>query len=68
VENPFSHTGIVTGTAFCNRKRELADLSGQEFSECASLFLASREIITKNRTYHIQDAMLKKWVQRNITT
>ena len=30
--------------------------------------LSSREIITKNRTYHIQDAMLKKWVQRNFTT
>ena len=30
--------------------------------------LSSREIITKNRTYHIQDAMLKKWVRRNITT
>jgi hypothetical protein len=30
--------------------------------------LSAREIITKNRTYHIQDAMLKKWVQRNIIT
>lgn len=26
VENPFSHSGIVTGAAFCNRKEELADL------------------------------------------
>jgi hypothetical protein len=26
VKNPFSHSGIVTGEAFCNRKQELKDL------------------------------------------
>jgi hypothetical protein len=29
--------------------------------------LSSREIITKNTTYHIHDAMLKKWVLRNFS-
>ena len=26
MENPFNYTGVVTGKAFCNRKKELADL------------------------------------------
>ena len=26
MENPFSHSGVVTGEAFCNRKRELKEL------------------------------------------
>ena len=26
MENPFSYSGIVTGEAFCNRKRELSEL------------------------------------------
>jgi hypothetical protein len=25
--NPFSHSGIVTGEAFCNREKELSDLA-----------------------------------------
>lgn len=29
--------------------------------------LSAREIITNNGTYHIQDAMLKKWVQRSFS-
>lgn len=29
--------------------------------------LSSREIITKNKTYHIHDAMLKKWVLKNFS-
>ena len=29
--------------------------------------LSSREIITKNKTHHIHDAMLKKWVLRNFS-
>ena len=26
--------------------------------------LSSREVVTKNKTYHIQDAMFQKWIQR----
>lgn len=29
--------------------------------------LSAREIITKNKTYHIHDAMLKKWVLKNFS-
>ena len=28
--------------------------------------LMAREVVTKNKTHHIQDAMLKKWVQHTM--
>ena len=87
MDNPFTHSKVVTGESFCNRQREIKDLtyyfktfklccsesllrfgfsSGSILSRALSS-LSKRDIVTKNKVYHIQNVMLKKWILRTLS-
>ncbi|MGO9232496.1 MAG: hypothetical protein ACLQKA_25140 [Bryobacteraceae bacterium] len=46
MKNPFQYGGIVEGAAFCNRKKELADLKAA-FENSEKLFLYSERRLGK---------------------
>jgi len=58
MENPFSHSGIVTGAAFCNRKQELADLI-YHAKNSQNVLLYSHRRAGKTSLTHQLMAMLK---------
>jgi hypothetical protein len=58
MKNPFQYGGIVEGAAFCNRKRELADLTAAaESSE--KLFVYSERRLGK--TSLVRPALRQFW-------
>ena len=86
MENPLSHSRVVTGESFWNRQQETKDLTyyvqnnqtvllwilqrfgfntGSILSRALSS-LSKRDIVTKNKVYHIQNVMLKKWILRTL--
>lgn len=59
MKNPFQYGGIVEGAAFCNRKKELADLAAAvESSE--KLFLYSERRLGKTSLVHTALRQLPK--------
>jgi hypothetical protein len=51
MKNPFQYGGIVEGSAFCNRKQELADLMAA-FENSEKLFLYSERRLGKTSLVH----------------
>ena len=51
MKNPFQYGGIVEGAAFCNRKKELADLTAA-FENSEKLFLYSERRLGKTSLVH----------------
>jgi len=58
MENPFSHSGIVTSAAFCNRKQELTDLI-YHVKNSQNVLLYSHRRAGKTSLIHQLMAMLK---------
>jgi AAA+ ATPase superfamily predicted ATPase len=59
MKNPFEYGGVVGGSAFCNRKKELSDLvRAMENSE--KLFLYSERRLGKTSLIHYVQSKLPK--------
>ena len=59
MKNPFEYGGVVGGSAFCNRKKELSDLvRAMENSE--KLFLYSERRLGKTSLIHYAQSKLPK--------
>jgi AAA+ ATPase superfamily predicted ATPase len=58
--NPFSHSGIVTGEAFCNREKELSDLAYLAAHSQNALLFSHRRMGKTSLIYQLMQTLKKK--------